>query len=319
MRYSITTCSLFSLIVSLLFSFAANAESSESPQSRTGQDKVGKSYPLGLDDPLLLEFAGIEPAQIEKIEGIRKKWKMELAELTTEKANRNTIGKAYSRRRMSCEAILDKDQIKLSRRYDLFTNEGPQELVVLKRSIEVGEPEFDAEQLAAFQKIRKSWLQFAEEKFQFKPTETYDKAQRDKVVAAIVKIRDEYAEKIRKDLFQVLSDSQRERFEQVELQSLVTNSGVRAFAGKDIADELNLTAAQKSALEETLGAIDTEAVKYIAVTLQFDGYKKFFDLLSDDQKDIWRAKLGQPFSLSNRSWLHEFMKADQKSVEQQEN
>lgn len=319
MRCSITICSIFTVVFSLLFAFTANAKSYQSPQSRNGQDKVEKSYPLGLDDPLLLEFAGVKQAQIEKIEEVRKKWKTELAELSKEKANRKTIGKAYGRRRMSCEAILDKDQIKLCRRYDLFTNEGPRELVVLKRSIEVGEPEFDAEQLAAFQKISKSWLQFAEENFKFNPTEPYDKAQRDKSVAAIAKVSGEYEESLRRDLFQVLSESQKERFEQIELQSLVNSSGVRAFAGKDVADVLKLTATQKSALQEMLSAIDTETVKYIAVTLQFDGYKKFFDSLSDDQQNIWRAKLGKPFSVSNRSWFHEFMKADQKSVEQQQN
>lgn len=319
MKCFIAICSRSVIAISLILSLVTNARSCQSPPSRNGQDEADSAFALGFDDPLLLEFAGINQEQIDKIAAIKQEWRTELQGLAKEKAARKTIRRAYARRRMSCDAILEKEQLGLCGRYGLLTNWGPGELVLLERTIAVGDPEFDADQLSSFQDIKKSWLKWADERFKFKPSGTFDKAKRDEAVAAVAKLKSEYREKIRTDLFQVLSDSQQERFEQIELQSLVTNNGVRAFAGEGIADELKLTATQKSALKEMLNSIDNETVKYIAVTLQFDGYKTFFDSLSDDQKKIWREKLGEPFSVNNLGWLREFMEADQKSVGQKQN
>jgi hypothetical protein len=319
MKCFIAICSRSAVVISLILALVTNARSCQPPPSRNGQDEAESLFALGFDDPVLLEFAGIKQDQIDKIEAVRQEWRTEFQGLAKEKASRKTIGRAYARRRMSCDAVLEKEQLRLCRRYDLFTNEGPGELVLLERTFAVGEPEFDADQLSSFLEIKKSWIKWADERFKFKPTGTFDKAKRDEAVAAVAKLKGEYREKVRTDLFQVLSESQKERFEQIELQSLVTNNGVRAFAAEDIADELKLTATQKSALKEMLNSIDKETVKYIAVTLQFDGYKTFFDSLSDDQKTIWREKLGEPFSVNNLRWFREFMEADLKSVGQRQN
>ena len=292
--------------------FLSNAHANELQEARDDREPANR-FSLGYEDPMMLEYAEVTPEQLEKINAIKQEWEAELDGIRKEKASRQVIRKAYAKSRMRCDAVLDMDQLRKCRRYNLLWTWGPEELMLLSRAIDFGDPEFDEDQVASFEEIKKSWIRFADEKFNVDSSGPYDKDKRDEVMAAVGQIRDQYREKLSAELAELLTESQKARFEQIELQSKITVHGLEAFAGEKVANQLDFTAGQKSELKDLLDMIENETVKYLSVSMRFDGYKKFFESMSEEQKNIWREKLGKPFPVNNVRWFQEFMEADQKS------
>ena len=315
MNCHVPFCFRVLLVLLVSFIFAPHAESSELQEKRSDQASSNR-FSLGFEDPMMLEYAEVTTEQLEKINAIKQEWQVELDGIRKENGKRQEIRKAYGKSRMRCDAVLDRDQLRKCRRYNLLTSWGPEELVLLSRAIDIGDPEFDEEQVTSFAGIKKSWLQFADERFKVDSSGTYDKAKHEEILAAVSKIKDQYREKIQSDLSELLTESQKTRLKQIELQSLVTSQGVLAFDIAEDASALNLTAAQQAELRQLLDLIEQESVKYLSVSMQFDGYKKIFESLSEEQKNIWREKLGDPFPVNNVRWFQEFMEADEKSTGQ---
>ncbi len=268
--------------------------------------------PLGFESPLLIEFIGLDEEQIEKIQACCEQWKTEYEKLASEKASRRSKTESLVKHRKNCSLVLNETQRALLSRYNELTEFRPEEFQVLALSVDYKDPVFEAAQRSQFQEIERTWLAWMDEQCKLRNIqlgEDVDQQNRQASSKELRKLQQSSRQKIKQELLEVFSDPQQKRFSELVLQNAVSSRGVLAFAEPEVAGELNYTPAQQAALRKIVDSLEKETIQQFAVQIQFDSYKTFFDSLSDEQKTVWREKIGGPFPLKN--WLRDFIEAEQ--------
>ncbi len=268
-----------------------------------------KAPSLGFKDPMQMDFINLSKEQSLAIDKIRKAWNQEYAEMLEEELGTRKYRKSFSKFQTKCRAILSDEQLMMWRRFNLITNFGPSEISLIDRAIKIGDPKFSTSQLRHLRYIRKSWIELVDAQLSDKPNSTRE--QENELLASLVEAQ---GERIRSKMFDVLTPEQTKRFSQLEWQKSVTRYGVFAFGGDENAAELKFNDQQKQQLQKLIVEIENLPSKYEAVKKSLESYITFFNSLPDDQKNIWRNKLGAPAKLTNVNWLSNFMKEDLASL-----
>ena len=285
---------------------------------------VPNEFPLGYDDPTLVQYCEISKEQLAKLHAISQQWDDEYQRLRQQSSNENndasqrsdrrTIASAFSKFQKRCDDLLKEDQLELRWRFNILTTWGLEELQLMDRMILMSDPILQGNQRDEFYALKKEWIELADAAIP--PSEEIDKATFFKNgVPGMAKLKQEHQDDFRKRLFNILDDKQAKRFSQIEWQRFATLNAVDTFKQKAVQEELNLSQEQIAKLDKILKKIEDAPDRFSSVRLKLDNYKIFFDSLTDPQKSKWRKFLGEPFKVTtNLNWLITVMNEDKASL-----
>jgi hypothetical protein len=257
-----------------------------------------------LQDPTIRLLLKLSEGQKQAVDLVQKEWSNEFqqfSQLPREERNRSNLKESLRHFESKAAETLSVEQ---KNRLTRFTTVGWIGVKTFSNYRDVQlqkELAFRNDQKSAVEKLYAQWLTEAEARLL--QLEKQNQGRRVHWIK-IQPFNKAWNAKARDALFEILSNSQKMRFEQIQLQSDCAVEGPRVFTRPEVAKALQLTSEQRRQIAQLEKVLEKASMKRDFLQrfrATRGGYQQCFNLLTDQQRQLWKKKLGK-LDLG-REWL----------------
>ena len=288
-----TTFFLFAIVFNLAISQL------QIPQQQIANYNPDVFGPLSsLRDASIRELIELRPEQIASIEKLDSLWKERFAVISQHEESRNKIKAVLKDVEGQALNVLSAGQADRLRRLRKITFFEIRYFRLLRRCDIQCDLKLTNDQLAIIESVYKQWLVFAEDQV---GKQTLDQISPAELLNLLAEKREVWENRVRKDLRLSLSENQKVREEQIELQDRVIQSGPKVFLVEEIHRSLNIDKRTGEKIDELAKAF-TELRTIEQVRAMPEAYNQVITTLTMPQQMKWESMLGP--SSPGESWLN---------------